>query len=68
MSIIHITEANNVKAAHVATDANDDHYHLFTDILLVKTKEAQLTTEIVMVTAPLTATLVWVIYIYVVLL
>ena len=37
---------------------NDDHYHLFTDILLVKTEEAQLTAEIVMVTAPLTATLV----------
>ena len=49
------------------TNANDDHYHLFTDILIVKTKEAQLTAEIVMVTAPLTATLVWVIYIYVVL-
>ena len=42
---------------HVATEANDDHYHLFTDILLVKTEEAQLTTEIVMVIAPLTATL-----------
>ena len=68
VSIIHITEANNVSAAHVATDANDDHYHLFTDILLVKIVEAQLTAEIVMVIAPLTAILVWVINIYVVLL
>ena len=41
------------------TDANDDHYpHLFTNILLVKMEEAQLTARIVMVTAPLTATLV----------
>jgi hypothetical protein len=34
----------------------------------LKTEEVLLTNEIVMVTAPLTATLVWVIYIYVVLL
>ena len=50
VSIIHITEANNIYAAHVATDANDDHYHFFTNILLVKTEEAQLIAEIVMVT------------------
>ena len=63
-----MTEANNVWAAHVATNANDDHYHMFTNILLVKTEQAPLTAEIVMVTAPLTTTLVWVIYIYVALL
>ena len=32
--------------------------HMFTDILLVKTEEAQLIAEIIMVIAPLTATLV----------
>ena len=42
VSIIHMIEATNVEAAHVATDANDDHYHLFTDILLVKTKATYL--------------------------
>jgi hypothetical protein len=53
-----MTEANNVCTAQVATDANDDHYHLFTNIRLLKTEEVLLTNEIVMVTAPLTATLV----------
>ena len=41
------------------TDANDDHYpHLFTNILLVRTEEAQLTAKIEMVTVLLTAILV----------
>jgi hypothetical protein len=40
MSIIHITEATHLKSTHVAIDANDDHYHLFTNILHVKTEVA----------------------------
>jgi hypothetical protein len=40
VSIIHMTEATNVYATYVATNANDDHYHLFIDILFIKTEAA----------------------------
>ena len=43
--IIQMTEATNVYVVHVATDFNDDDYHLFTDILLVKTEAAYLGCE-----------------------